>query len=96
MFAYCMHAGLIVWYRQLDAPVNEDSHALLRLAVEMGIAGCMLGSILLRRWLGRSFGTDNQRAWMRRHLLNILIWASLVMMVVLMILLSEPGGWWWT
>ena len=96
MFAYCMQAGLIVWYRQLDAPIHEDSHALLRLAVEMGIAGCMLGSVLLRRWLDRSFGTENQRAWMRRHLLNILIWASLAMMVVLTILLSEPGGWWWS
>ncbi len=96
MFAYCMQAGLIVWYRQLDAPINEHSHALLRLAVEMGIAGCILGSVLLRRWLDRSFGTENQRVWMRRHLLNILIWASLAMLFVLTILLSEPDGWWWS
>ena len=95
MFAYCMQAGLIVWYRQLDAPIHEGSHALLRLAVEMGIVGLMLGSVLLRRWLGRSFGTEHQRAWMRRHLLYILLWASLVMMVVLTFFLSEPGGWWW-
>ena len=95
MFAYCMQAGLIVWFHQLDTPIDEDSHAVLRLAGEAAVVGLMLGSVLLRQWLGRSFGTDNQRAWMRRHLLNMLIWASLAMMVVLMILLSEPGGWWW-
>ena len=95
MFAYCMQAGLIVWFRQLDTPIDEDSHALLRLAAEAAVVGIMLGAVLLRQWLGRSFGTETQRAWMHRHLLNILIWASLALMVVLMILLSEPGGWWW-
>ena len=95
MFAYCMQAGLIVWFHQLDTPVDDDSQALLRLAGEAAVVGVMLGAVLLRQWLGRSFGTDNQRAWMRRHLLNILVWASLATMVVLMIFLSEPGGWWW-
>lgn len=96
MFAYCMQAGLIVWFHQLDTPIDEDSHVVLRLAGEAAVVGLMLGAVLLRQWLGRSFGTDNQRAWMRRHLLNMLIWASLAMMVVLAILLSEPGGWWWS
>lgn len=95
MFAYCMQAGLIVWFHQLGTPIDEDSHALLRLAGEAAVVGVMLGAVLLRRWLGRSFGTDSQRAWMRRHLLNLLVWASLATMVVLMIFLSEPGGWWW-
>lgn len=95
MFAYCMQAGLIVWFHQLGTSIDEDSHVVLRFAGEAAVVGLMLGTVLLRRWLGQSFGTDNQRAWMRRHLLNILIWASLAMMVVLMILLSEAGGWWW-
>jgi len=95
MFAYCMQAGLIVWFHQLDTPINEDSHAVLRLAGEAAVVGLMLGAVLLRQRLGRSFGTEHQRAWIRRHLLNILIWASLVMMAVLAIHLSEPGGWWW-
>jgi hypothetical protein len=95
MFAYCMQAGLIVWFRQLDTPIDEDSHALLRLATEAAVVGLIFGAVLLRRWLGRSFGTEKQRAWMRQHLLNILVWAMLAMLVALMILLSEPGGWWW-
>ena len=95
MFAYCMQAGLIVWFRQLDIPIDEDSHALLRLAAEAVVVGLIFGAVLLRRWLGRSFGTEKQRAWMRQHLLNILVWAMLAVMVALMILLSEPGGWWW-
>lgn len=95
MFAYCMQAGLIVWFHQLDTPIDEDSHAALRLAGEAAVVGLMLGTILLRQWLGRSFGTEPQRAWIRRHLLNILIWASLALMAALAMLLSEPGGWWW-
>ena len=43
MFAYCMQAGLIVWFHQLDTPIDEDSHAVLRLAGEAVVVGLMLG-----------------------------------------------------
>ncbi len=95
MFAYCLQVTFIKLFYWWDMPVDWESHTLLRLSAEVIVVGLILGSVRLRRWFLTTLHRRNYLEWPHRHLINLLVWGTLIMLLGLALMRAEPGGWWW-
>ncbi len=98
LFAYCMQVTAIELFRRVVASydiVDWESHVLLRLLAEAIVVGVVWSSVGLRRRLQAVLQARHWLAWTRRHLLNLLVWGTLLILIGLMLFTMEPGGWWW-
>jgi len=97
LFVYGMHVVWIEFFRLLLDPVLPWYElAPFQLLGEAIVVGLLFGSVWLRRGLTVVFDRLEIGAWTRRHLLNTLVWSSLILLGVRILLTSEPGGWWWS
>ncbi len=97
LFVYCMH---IVWIELfhlfLDSLLPWHETIPFQLLGEAIVMGLLLGSVLLRRSVTQGRDQTEVGVWVRRHLLNGLVWSSLILLAVRILLTLEPGGWWWS
>ncbi len=97
LFAYCMHVTAIeLFHRVMESYdiIDWESHILLRLLAETIVVGVVWSSVRLRRRLRAVLQARHWLAWTRRHLLNLLVWGTLLILMGLMLFTMEPGGWW--